>query len=515
MTLENTTYHDAESLRNSDAISTHTSLTSDIIEQLITMLTEKGIDWTPENPLDITREELDNLANDLESSPNTQNAILRRFAYRELLESKWYEWVTTEVLTNWLEWAQEEIANKINEISERLILDYTFIPNELKWIVQLWILKNILNWIIVNSNDALGEFKNGLNGLFDWNSSITDIIHALNSSNFAQSEFIHGKMSEYKEAFDTINNYFETSGINDHEQQRNIIAHSEWFRSPEKIASEVFNINSLNPDKAGIPFNFNEISKNDELLHSMMSTRAMIESLWNMQESRNIDLQEMVYWLLSGPHTWDLVKSVLESVLRIPFLWQLIAWILGLSWQNAIEELNENSRNYKLMSALKNLWATKDENWNINADSWEDPFKWIDLSEIKFNDLKDELRRLRPIIWNIWEDKYRELWEKWFSDEWYEVTLEWSETKKLKFSFNENDHAPNNVVSGDTMKEIISDWIRAFNTTLEEGRERIAAETEASATTEAPADDTPAATADDTRSQAFWDIADNLGNWRI
>lgn len=268
----------------------------------------------------------------------------------------------------------------------------------------------------------------------------------------AWEEIFTQQLGTYLSKLDELQAKFKEENISVPQIQQNIVSHIEWFRDPAKISQGT---NWLDISK----IDFTQITKNntplntDTLREYLMSSRENLVSLAKKMQAGD-QMAQQLYGILQ----WDgkvsgAMKSIAETLLKIPILGKFFAILLWLNPENAINELGENVKSFQVFSALK--WLGKHKDSEGKDVDWKDRFKDSDLSYLSFNSLKKEIKQIQSIVWETQKEKLPEIWQNMFSEKGLE-----KEDLYLKFTLPTNFPAkPSNTV----MKQILQTWIDDYN----------------------------------------------------
>lgn len=430
---------------------------------------------------------LQTLKTELNQSPSEKLKELKaRDLYREYLEKKMWEkdgiekTVNLENIVNSLESERlTDMKNEFDKIIDKVLGKYDFLDNQTKNFVKLGIANSMLKWFGWQAIDGLvGSFAGLVADLSqmdaDWiNKWLENEKPKNEDGNHEDSwrtkgfeEKLKSDFEKYLDKFEAINKRFTENNITDKNQKQNIISHVDWFRNPALIEAWVdwLNLSQLNIN--------NKDKKNETL-----DTKALVEYTMNSREdmlnlSKKLQLWDKVgntlYGLLNnGGKIWEWVQKILEIILDLPIIWKLFAIFLWLNPNNAKEELKENASNFKLVSALKWLWVSKDKEGK--TIEWKGHFKDIDLSDISFNVVKKEIKEIKAITWD--QDK------EWYEKMWQEAFTKWIEKDGaiLKFEITDKQKEDKKINSSG-LKEILQKWLLDFNWEKEKNTARVESE---------------------------------------
>lgn len=451
-----------ESLKSIDSLKDkHQKLTPQILEELKALLQKKyGID-TSKEIFNISSEELEMLKWELESSVSPKETV-ERFLYDEYLktqiETKWLSAVSIETATSWIE------SNRLNEMKSQfegfinpMLNKYDFLDTNSKNVIKLALANKLISseswWQTLSVLSDLKTSVEDLNMKSLWDLADT-AWKKVDSKDSIQSGF-EQILNPYIAWFEKIN-----SKLNEYipkltpEQKQNIIWNINYFRNPEiiesgfdeKILSE---ITIENKDKKVSNNLSNEEQKKLKLY--LIASRSKIEDIAHKfewwEKVLDLALNAMSYdWFL-----WDASKDILSFLLKIPFLWGIIAMFLWLNKDNPMDDLNEQASLYKIFKSFKNFGIQMNKNWK--KTDWEWAFKNIDLSEIKYGDIKPELKEITKMVWNKNIDEF---WEESFHDG---TEINWV---LLKFEIS-NEIRKDWKITSKEWREIIKNGLNTYN----------------------------------------------------
>lgn len=488
MAIENSPHQEQSSLKVDTTTKQDTKhLTPEQIEQKVLDETLK-LSWLTWDDLqkfykDCTSCKLKILKEELQTTPEEQ--LIEKKAqelYQEYLEKNSKEWnirevVNLDALTKSIDSPRlEEMKNLIEKVLDEALKKYDFLDTQSKELVKIGIINSMIKSPMAEIGDSLiggvWKFIHTLSTL-DGN-NIEDLGKKLNSLNPKDSgrvlsleEEFGKKLGNYTNKFDEIQKKFEEKKITDLSQKQNIISHIDWFRNPALIEAGVDGLDVSKID-------YNKTSKNEIPLDA----KAISEYMGNSREkifdiSKKLNLwdksADTVYNLIENGGvvgTW--VEKILEVLLKIPFLWKFLAIFLGLNPdpEKALSELKENASNFKLVSALKSLWVSKNEKWE--EIPWKSPFEKIDFSWVNFNSVKNEIKEVKTIFG---ETKDEELAAKW-----QEAFTQWIEKDGITVKFDLSIAWNDKKLTSSELKEILKKGLWEFNSKKEENKTK--AETE-------------------------------------
>lgn len=372
----------------------------------------------------------------------------------------------------------EDMKNEIEKVLEGALKKYDFLDAQTKNFVKIWIVNSMLKspvweiweslvWGFANFVERLSTVKQD---------DLSWMVKTLNPNpkdswrTLSLEEKFWEILWNYTKKFDEIkwklddaNNWLNL------EQKQNIISHIDWFRNPALIEAWVdwLDINKIDITKT---------TKNDTPLDTKAISEYMVNSREKVLElSKKLNIWDKawdtIYGLINGWWmVWEWVQKIVEIILKLPFIWKFFAMFLGLNPdpEKALSELKENSSNFKLVSALKWLWATLDKDWKVIPwKEWKESFKEIDLSWINFNVVKNEMKEVKNITWEQSEEWYQKMWQeafdKWINKDWVTLKFEISDEQKK-----------DNKISNSELKEILKNGLWKFN----EDKEKNKTETE-------------------------------------
>lgn len=402
-----------------------------------------------------------------------------RDLYREYLEKKMWEeggiekTVNLNSIVDSLESERlTDMKNEFDKIIDKVLGKYDFLDNQTKNFVKLGIVNSMLKSQMWQVWDSLmwsfGKFTADLSQMDTQN--IDSWLENINKNpkdsgrSLSLEEQFTTKIKSYTDKFEAINTKLNWKTSN---EKQNIISHIDWFRNPALIEAWVdwLNLSQLNIN--------NKDKKNETL-----DTKALVEYTMNSREdmlnlSKKLQLWDKVgntlYGLLNnGGKIWEWVQKILEIILDLPIIWKLFAIFLWLNPNNAKEELKENASNFKLVSALKWLWVSKDKEGK--TIEWKGHFKDIDLSDISFNVVKKEIKEIKAITWEQDKEWYEKMWQDAFSTEWIK-----KDGAILKFEITDKQKEDKKINSSG-LKEILQKWLLDFNWEKEKNTARVESE---------------------------------------
>lgn len=413
---------------------------------------------------------------DIENPNQTQIEKKAKEIYEAYLKSEIEkpEWVEKTVnIENIVENTWNDKIDKLKKEFDKVlnpILDkYDFLDNQTKNFVKLWISNSLFKWTIWEISDSLiWSFSSFVNSLWEMDENGIKNLANLALENPNESwrslwleNLFKQKMWDLSKKLEQINDILNKvePKLNQTEKQ-NIISHSDWFRSPSAIEMWVENlkVSDIDPSKT---------SKNEIPLDTEKLTEYMLKSRENIISlSKKLDLWvgiwDKLYAISSNPVLWKFSDKIMETILKLPVIWKLIAILLWLDPENAIWEYKENTRNFKLLSSLKSLWKRKD-NWKDVV--WKAPFEQMDLSQLSFDKNKNNLKILSSTLWEIKDDKDNNFWQKAFSEQWYDTG-----NGKPKFILKLNNHWSDGKITDDEFKKIIDEWVKKYKEEVDKSK---------------------------------------------
>lgn len=402
--------------------------------------------------------------------------------YQEYLEKNSKEWnirevVNLDALTKSIDSPRlEEMKNLIEKVLDEALKKYDFLDTQSKELVKIGLINSMIKSPMAEIGDSLiggvWKFIHTLSTLDG--SDIENLSKKLNNLNPKDSgrvlsleEEFGKKLGNYTNKFEEIQKKFEENKITDLTQKQNIISHIDWFRNPALIEAGVDGLDVSKID-------YSKISKNE----TPLDAKAISEYMGNSREkildiSKKLNLwdksADTVYNLIeNGGVVGSWVEKILEVLLKIPFLWKFLAIFLGLNPdpEKALSELKENASNFKLVSALKWLWISKNDQWE--EIPWKKPFEKIDLSDIRFNIVKNEIKEVKAIFGETKDEDLAGKWEKAFT--------QWIEKDGITIKFDLWSAWNDKKITSSELKEILKKGLWEFNWKKEENKTK--AETE-------------------------------------
>ncbi len=422
------------------------------------------------------------LRQELETTPEEQLIEKQaRELYKIYLEKGLDSWNTEVVSLDTLSKSidsprLEDMKNEIEKVLEESLKKYDFLDDKTKNFVKIWIVNSMLKspvweiweslvWGFANFVERLSTVKQddlswmvktlNPNPKDSWRTLALEEKFAKNLENYTK------KFNEIKWKLDDKTHWLTPK------QKQNIISNIDWFKNPALIEAwvdwlDMSQLKIENKDKE------NETLDTKSISEYMVNSR---EKILDLSKKLNMwdKAWDTIYELINGGWmVWEWVQKIVEIILKLPFIWKFFAMFLGLNPdpEKALSELKENSSNFKLVSALKWLWATLDKDWKVIPwKEWKKDFEKIDLSWINFNVVKNEMKEVKNITWEQSEEWYQKMWQEAF-DKW--IDKDWV---KLKFDlWDKKDWK----LTNSKLKEILKNGLKNFN----EDKEKNKTETE-------------------------------------
>ena len=385
-----------------------------------------------------------------------------REIYRSYLENNWVEKIANlDSLTKSIE--SERLQNMKNEFEKILnpaLEKYDFLNLQTKEFVKIGIANSMLKWPSWQILDSLvwsmWKFMADLSQMdIKWLNKLLS-----NKSNepkdawrtLSLEEQFSTNLKKYLDKFEEINKKFNENNITNPTQKQNIISNVDWFRNPALIEAwvdwlDISKIDLTKTEKKELDGN----EKKNLVEYMMKSRENLVElsrkmSLWDKWADLAYDLI-WNWWVI-----WKWVEKLLEIILKLPIIWKIFATFLWLDPNNALDELKENSANFKYLSSLKSLWASKNE--KAEKVPWKKPFENIDLSNIRFNLVKNEMKEVKTVFGETKEEELAEKWKKAFN--------EWIKTPDWLFKLELWNKKEWKLTSLE-LKEILRNWLTKLN----------------------------------------------------
>lgn len=386
--------------------------------------------------------------------------------YKEYVEKGLKEWkaevVSLDALTKSIDSPRiDDLKKEFEKIINPILDKYDYLDIQTKDFIKIWMINSILKspvweiwesliwWIWIYIQKLSNIDPENLSSLWEaFKENPKDSWRTL-----TLEEKFWEILWNYTKKFDEIQEKLKTNPSLTPEQKQNIISHIDWFRNPALVET---GINWLDVSKIDVT----KTTKNKNPL----DTKAISEYMVNSREkildlSKKLNLWDKawdtIYGLMEGwGMVWEWVQKIIEVILKIPFIGKFFAMFLWLNPdpKKAIEELRENASNFKYISSLKSLWVSKDKEWK--TIEWKEPFKNIDLSEVNFNSVKNEIKEVKAIFWETKDEDLSSKWQSAFTN-WYikdDITLKFDLWNKKEWK-----------LSSQEFKKILNDWLEKFN----------------------------------------------------
>lgn len=388
--------------------------------------------------------------------------VYEAYLKREIAKQNWVENIVNveNLLENTWNEKTKQLKEQFDKILNPILDKYDFLDKQTKNFVKLWIINSILTWPINDIADSLiwsiSSFVGNMekmdeSKLKSWTSNLSsnpkDSWRTLASVDLFKTKIssLNTKLEEINTRLNSVEPKLSV------EEKQNIISNVNFFNKPSAIERWV---ESLEVDK--IDLSKKEKNKDwidaDELSTYMLGSREKIMQLTKKMDLWN-GIWEQLYKLSNTWKVWEYSNKITETILKLPIIWKLIAILLWLDPENAVAEFRENSKNYKLLSSLKSLWQTKNNEWKVVE--WKDKFKDIDLSALTFEWTKSNLKNISSTLWDVKNDKDNNFWLQAFSENWY-----WE--KDPKFKLDLWDNASDKKLTNEEFKKIINAWIQEY-----------------------------------------------------
>ncbi len=388
--------------------------------------------------------------------------IYETYLKNEIEKPNWVENIVNveNLLENTWNEKTKQLKEQFDKILNPILDKYDFLDKQTKNFVKLWIINSILTWPINDIADSLiwsiSSFVGNMekmdeSKLKSWTSKLNP--NPINTwRGLASVELFKTKISSLNTKLEEINTRLNSVEPKlSVEEKQNIISNVNFFNKPSAIERWV---EYLEVDK--IDLSKKEKNKDwidaDELSTYMLGSREKIMQLTKKMDLWN-GIWEQLYKLSNTWKVWEYSNKITETILKLPIIWKLIAILLWLDPENAVAEFRENSKNYKLLSSLKSLWQTKNNEWKVVE--WKDKFKDIDLSALTFEWTKSHLKNISSTLWDVKNDKDNNFWLQAFSENWY-----WE--KDSKFKLDLWDNASDKKLTNEEFKKIINAWIQEY-----------------------------------------------------
>lgn len=448
--------------------------------QLTSVMREKY--WIEEwSIINMTRDDIMELKNNLMKS-NDQVNIVARFMYDEVIETKLKgEDVSKEELTkkdiikdvvtfkNIKSWIESErldyVELEVDKFLQEKFKDYDFLWDRYEFIKLALINK------VSNSPTAskIRSYYQWFTKTLENPKSILDNIWKVDSAAIKEWEEIWNDiesiMKPYIDWFKEIKTKLDSHEVKpnlklNHEQKKNIINNMEYFndlKQIEKWFNQVEILSKLDfnmKDKVKVweltPENVEKLKKDILDIRKSIESNMNIEDLWNKASELALSL--------SGK-SWS-IKSMIEFMLKIPFLWKILAIFLWLDPSDPIADFESQIWTFKSLNVIKSFWATKTKDWKLIPNTIDWPLKDIDLSEIKHKDVKKELKGLLKL--KLADKKEDEFFKEAFSDAWVSVKVneKWENIDRKLFLKITEEQIKDWKVDSKELKEIINTWLK-------------------------------------------------------
>lgn len=418
------------------------------------------------NPIDITISNLDELKtqiwemwntedvkkaiNDARKQKKSPEKLSKWIDYTKILEKDWYSAISLE---NVMQWTNSQrlidMKDKFEENMNDILWKYNFLDKTSKDIIKLSLANKFINSEMWKSAISISW---ELNWAFD---SVWDLTKLLwiekkvkekqaSPKNFEEQFKII--VNPYLSWFDEISKKIDSLWDLSSNQKQNIINNINYFRNPEEI-EKWFNNNVLNQikleNKDKVIQNQITIWNLDQLANYLSKSRQNINEVNSKMEKWDQILEKALDFAWMDWFVWDSAKSIIWFLLKIPFLWKFLSFMLWLDPENPMSDFEARLEDKKFLKSLASLWWTTDKSWKISW--WEWVFKEIDFSWIQASSVKDELAKLKTLKW---EQKLNDFWKNIFK-EW--VDLDWI---KIKLELTD-DIKKDSKVSSKEFKDIV------------------------------------------------------------
>lgn len=467
MVLENPTVPQAEKLQTEEIKLTPEQIQEKILQEV---LEKYGVDLK-EYTYDQTKFWLQILKIELETTP--EELLIEKKSqelYKDFVDSQLQNWNVEKIVS--LESLSQSIdSDRIQSLREELepILDkwlekYTFLDGQNKNFIKLGFINSLLKSPVAEIGESLiggvwkfiGKLSNvDPNNIQSISEALKDNPEDSGRTLALEEEFMK-KWGSYTSKFDEIQAKFAKDGITDAKEQQNIISHIDWFRNPVFIEAwaEQLDITKI------------DISKKEKNT-SPLDSKSLSEYMQNSREkiaelSKKLNIWDktgdVLYGLINeGGTIWNGVQKIVETLLKIPFLWKFLAIFLWLSTdpEKAISELRENGDNFKIFSSFTSLWVSKDKDGK--TIEWKEPFKDIDLSGINFNASKKEIQKMKEYFWDTNKDELQTKWQEAFTNG--------IKKDDLILKFDISKAWEDKKITTKEFKEIINTGLKSFDTT--------------------------------------------------
>lgn len=446
----------------------------------------------------LTRKDLEEFSQEF-TKPNLNAESIVKKLYEEVIETKVdKEWVKAVSIENATQWINSDRLTKakdtINNALDKKLEAYDFLWDR-KEMFKLTIINKILynpiSQKITNYLESITKLFENPKELFISPDKTT---HISNKEWNDLSLSVEGIIKPYFDLFDQIKlklwsyEIWHKSMIYlTQEQKWNLISQIDFFNNP--------NIMQWNVDSKAILSQFDELLKNPENFNSPKELTEedkkklvdyMMKSRWGLEKAL-ITLQSWDKTRDFALSIWDnkYVKWFLEILFKIPILWKILAIFLWLDPNKPLEDFNEQTKTFKTLKWLKNLWASKDKNWNLMDNIFDSPLKKLDLSEINHSESRNEIKQINdfknsitvPVetpqpdttktqaenkeskptqTMKLKYQKDEDFWKDAFSIDW--VEKDWV---KLKFDISEAQKTDWKI-STEEFKEIVNKWFSDY-----------------------------------------------------
>lgn len=448
-----------ESLKSIDSLKDkHQKLTPQILEELKTLLQKKyGID-TNKEIFNITNEELEQLKKELDSQIDPKKTV-ERFLYDEYLETqietKWIWAVSIETATSWIESSRlNDMKTEFEKAINPILDTYDFFDHNTKNIIKLALANRFLSsqmwWNIMWSMDQVTQAVE--------NTDTEALLNIWSSSPWwndtLQNQF-QTILAPYIQGFDTLqNNINAMTPSLTQQQKQNMISHIPYFQHPEMIETwfdkNIFS--QLKIENKDIPWNLSLwIPEQERLKMYILNSRKKIETIATQLQWWE-QVLEMSLWIMT--HPWmigESMNSIVELLLKIPILWDMIAFFLGLNGKNPLEDLNAQKDLFRSLQSLQSFGLQYDKNGKQTA-RWSGIWENIDLSFIKYSEVKDELKQIHDLKGNKKTDDF---WNEIFHNGFEKDGI------KIKFSITA-EQRKDGKINSEEFKQIVKEGFQSY-----------------------------------------------------
>ena len=391
-------------------LSKDNSLVREIFPEITKELSEK-YSISRDTILNITKNELEEIKNNIKTS--NQKWILKSYIkssiYEEYIETKleqpnWIKEITVDKITENIT-SQKIIESKkvLNDYVENFTKNYDFLWENEKEIFKLAISNKIIDSFspieMLNLSKILWSVMNWIKSLDFW--KVKEETSKISNEFKEIKKKLEQILTPYKKLFSKVQNDLNKWNYTN---KINIISNIEWFHNPINIENYSWEELDFDYEKFKNSNEYNTSIKNPELIAKyLIRSKIKIEKL-DQQMKNWSKYKQMALSLISNEQFWKHIEIWLQWLLKIPFIWKLIAIFLWLDPEKPFESLLEEKDTFKTYKEIKNFWWIKKEDWTIskNADSKVKILSDKDLSELDYERLQPSLKDINKIL-NTWK----------------------------------------------------------------------------------------------------------------